>query len=312
MKVKAFIVTVVIGSAACAFGQATVGDQNPETSISPVDAAIGNVSVTSGASPYQPYEAVGDAALYIKSLDPVVNFTQTQKQALAEIFSQRNKELEEVNKRNAEKIKAASDLLIQTKDTAVRDKAMNEIQKATQELQEAYAPMHAVMKKYNDQVENVFTAEQKRKVQDWQLTNLVKNMAKPVELTEQQLKVVKDAANVGEGKDSYPPMVKALNDVMTAAQKAKFNGSRAVWLMCGEYRSLNLTVEQVATLHQEAESLAKNLSLNQEELAKRLSGKLENLLTAEQKKAFEQQRKAVQSGISGGATEAISLPANPG
>jgi hypothetical protein len=300
MKINAFVVAAVMGSAVCGLGQETVGDGNAQADISPVDKAIGNVRIDRGVSMYSPYEPLDDGVSYIKIMDPVVNFTEAQKHALAEIFSQRNKELEEVNK----KAKAASDMVAQAKDADARNMAVHQ-------MRAAYAPMHAVMKKYNDEVESVFTAEQKRQVQDWQLTSLVKTMAKPVELTEQQVRFVKNAANVGEGNDSYPPMLKALNDVMTAEQKAKFKGSRAVWAVCGTYRAANLTVEQVTTLHTEVEILAKNLSLSQEELAEVLSKKLDGLLTEEQKKAFEPHRKAAQQSVLRGATSVASPPNNP-
>jgi len=243
---------------------------------------------------------------YIQSIDKIVNLTDDQKKAITDIIESRDKALKDFQTQNAEKVKAAGAAFTE----AYKSKDKDAIAKAQKDYQELYAPMHQIMKKSQADLANVLTAEQKAKLHEARLMDMVKNMTAPVQLTDEQMKQLR--AGAGELlKDGDPEGIwrnyRKLNElvqqVLTPEQKAAIGKHRAMSSIKMMFGAAKLTADQLQQVEAACDELVKDQTLKSEELYKKLYEVVDRVLTDEQKEALKKGRGfwTVQPGGAGGS-----------
>ena len=153
---------------------------------------------------------------YIESIEKTANLTDAQKKSIQDIFAARGKAINDFQTKNAEKLSAAS----RTMMDARKDKEA--WAKAQKEYQELYAPLYEAIKEANEQLLKVLTPEQKARQKEYHLTLMVKGMASGVELSNAQMKAMKDilAARDKALEDFYAKNAEKLNAASRAMMDA--------------------------------------------------------------------------------------------
>jgi Spy/CpxP family protein refolding chaperone len=226
---------------------------------------------------------------FIQSLEKAITLSDDQKEAMKRIVEARDAESKKFQTENAEKLKAAGAAL----QEAYKSKDKDAIAKTMKEYQDLYAPFHETMKKSQADLMNVLTADQKAQWGEYQLMGLAKSIATPAELTEDQIKKIKEscaeflkADNIYSNVYSYyaqiAPKVQA---VLTDEQKATIAKARALQAVQGRYWMAKLTEDQMYQVKASYDELAKDKTLQPADIQKKLAEKIDGMLTDEQKEA---------------------------
>ena len=226
------------------------------------------------------------SAVYIENLDKAVGLTDAQKKSIIDIFDARDLSLKDFEAKHADDIKAASKKMQDARESGDREV----MAKARGDYSEILAPMHDTMKKADDDLANVLTEEQKTKQKEYRITTAIKAMAAPVELTDDQIKkLVTDAqGHEGERGSAEQKISEALDQMLTADQKATIARHKALAEVMRKYGSGRiLSRDQAKEVAGICEELSKDIALKPDDAAKKLSDKIESLLTDEQKEAIK-------------------------
>jgi Spy/CpxP family protein refolding chaperone len=181
------------------------------------------------------------ATWYIESIDKTVNLTDQQKKTITAIIEARDKAMQDFRTANAEKLKAASNAMME----AYKSKNQDATAKAQKEYQDLYAPMHEAMKKSQTDLDNVLTAEQKEKLQDSRVMTAIKSATTPLELSAEQIKQIKAALPKGEPNEALRKVYDTVQQVLTAEQKEKLQDLRVMATIKATTAPVELSAEQI-------------------------------------------------------------------
>ena len=119
------------------------------------------------------------------------------------------------------------------------------MKQASEDVEQSRAPVQEAFQKHQERMDKVLTASQRTKLKDWRLTALIKQVAAPVELTEQQMKAVKWVVADDASMAQYFAIRQSIEDVMTPAQKAVVRKGHAMMTLKFSFGAANLTAEQM-------------------------------------------------------------------
>lgn len=268
--------------AAATFASATVlrADDQPRSRPAPQPGDVRAAGEERGTGRR---ETSADA--YIETMDKEVGLTDEQKKAMAAIFESRDKSIKDFESQNADKIKTTSKAM----EDAIASNDREAIGKAREDYRDVFSPMHEVMRKASEDLNNVLTAEQKAKLQQVRLEAAIKNMAGPVVLTEEQMKQLVALASGSENARGalQEKVAPALEQMLTPEQKAAMTKYRVIAEVQRGFAGARLTREQVKELEGAYDELAKDTNLKTEDLVKQLTEKGTGFLTDEQKEAIK-------------------------
>jgi len=151
----------------------------------------------------------------------------------------------------------------------------------------------------------VLTSEQRAKYQEGRVTSVMKFAFDGMTLTPEQKKEIKAIAfaessgvNSGSGVDYQEDLAvhQAVQSVLTAEQKATIAKKRTLSITKTRFGRANLTGEQIKQIESAYDDLAKSGSIKPEEIYKKLTDAVNNLLTPEQKKANKAQQEEGAEG----------------
>ena len=239
----------------------------------------------------------GGATYYIQSIDKVVHLTDAQKQAMTDIITARQKAMQDFSTQNAEKLKAANKAV----SDAFISGDQNAIAKAQSDFQALYAPVNQIMKKASEDLNKVLTSEQTAALQDARAMDTIKRATAPAQLTDEQVKqfkaAIRDAAQNNQPGFRENGLSEAtIDNLLNFDQKILIAKSRAMQYVKWFYGPANLTAEQMTKVDAICTELAKAHGLNTIELQQDLSAKMNDVLTADQKKALPGLIGAPQTG----------------
>jgi Spy/CpxP family protein refolding chaperone len=258
-----------------------------------------------------------EATYYIQSIDKVVHLTDAQKKAMGDIFAARHKAVQDFSTQNADKLKAAG----QAMENAEQSGDVNAVTKAQQDYQALYAPVNQIMKKSFEDLDKILTSEQTAALQDSRQMTVINAMTAPAKLTDEQIKQLKaamttssfgkDPGYVGFGARGNALSQETLDKVLTGEQKTAIGKSRALGYVKSMYAGAKLTADQQKKAEAICNDVAAERGLQTTEMFKELSAKMNDLLTADQKKALNSVPTLGTYGAPGGAGGAAGQP-NPG
>ncbi len=252
------------------------------------------------------------AAWYIEGIEKAVTLTPQQKEAMAKILEARDKEMQEFQTKNGDKLKAA----MKAMTDAYQGKDKEAITRAQKEYQEANAGTSQIFKQAQTALDGVLTDEQKAKRQELMTAQTIKAMTDPAVLTGEQTAQIKSLLAKGnpggerEGSErGERQWYQSIQDVLTAEQKATIARHRALSYTKAVYGRVNLTADQWQKIEAAYDELAKTPNLSGEAVTKELSEKVKGLLTQEQKEGM---KNGVWSTATVGAAPGQAAQKSPG
>ena len=161
---------------------------------------------------------------YIESINKVVPLTPDQQNTMMKIIEARDKATQEFNAKNADKLKAAQQAMMD----AYKSQDKEAIAKSQKENQALFAGSSEIYAKSQKELDAVLTPEQKAKRKDAQVAQLIKSLTGGVTLTpEQETKIKAVIAEAGGGEGRERTNYKAVQDILTPEQKETIAKSRA-------------------------------------------------------------------------------------
>ena len=240
------------------------------------------------------------AERHIDSINKVVPLTPEQQNTIGKIIEARDKAMQEFQAKNADKLKAASQAMMD----AYKSQDKEAIAKAQKENQALWAGTSAISSKAQKELDDVLTPEQKAKRAETRVTQTIKALTDGVTLTPEQEKKMKAIlAESGGGESREHANYKALQDVLTSDQKAAIAKSRTLSMTKMMFGRANLTTDQTKQIKAAYDDLAKS-GAKPEELPKKLNDAINGLLTPEQK---ETMKGGFTTGRAGGAAPGSPL-----
>jgi hypothetical protein len=227
---------------------------------------------------------------YIGYVGRVVTLTDEQKKAMTDIVEARERAVKDFQAKNAAKIKAAGSAVRES--LAARDR--DAIAKAQRAYLQLFAPMHQLMKSSQDELTDVLTAEQKDQLHDYRVMHAIKSMTAPIALSSEQIDEVK-AASTGDDLGAFGGKTyQAVQRVLTPEQKAEIAKSRAVHYAKFAFARAKLTADQIKQVEALGDELAKDQTAasNNAKVYAKLTDRINELLTDEQKEAMKKARKS--------------------
>jgi len=264
---------------------------NPSPQLKPQaqapGASFGGVIVNGGGNPGG---AVGRSAggksaseWYIESINRIVPLTPDQQNAMMKIIEARDKAIQEYNAANADKLKAASQAMMD----AYKSQDKEAIAKAQKENQALYAGTSAIYAKAQKELDDVLTPGQKAKRAEARTSQVIKSLTDGATLTPEQEKKIKAIiAESGGGESRERANYQAVQDVLTAEQKAAISKNRTLSMTKMMFGRVNLTADQTKQIEAAYDDLVKS-GAKPEELAKKLNDAVNGLLTDEQKEKLK-------------------------
>jgi hypothetical protein len=262
--------------------------RNPTTTAPRTGAPTGAIAVGAFGNPY----GGASAQWFIERTEQVVKLSDEQKEAITELFAERDKAVKEYQASIKEKTEATSAAM----QKAGRDKDFEELTRLQKAYQELYAPLGEITKKYDQALQKLLTAEQRDMLHETQITMMAKTMAPGIELTAEQMKKLK--ARVGvltTGGEVWKDFPEILDQTLTGEQIAAVVKQQArsyITMMTG---GVKLSDEQSEKVEKELSQLTKErakIGRFQPELYQKLSEFAKGLLTEEQKEAAAKNRSA--------------------
>ena len=242
---------------------------------------------------------------YIESINKTVPLTPDQQNTMMKIIEARDKATKEFQTKNADKLKAASQAMMD----AYKSKDKEAIAKAQKENQALWAGTSAISSKAQKELDDVLTPEQKAKRKEASVNQIVKSLTDGVTLTPEQDKAIKAIiAESGGGETRERANYKGVQDVLTAEQKAAIAKNRSLSYAKMMFGRANLTADQIKQIESAYDDLAKSGS-NPQELSKKLNDAVNNLLTPEQTATM---KGGFNTGLPGGAAPGAALGTKPG
>ncbi|HWE02204.1 MAG TPA: hypothetical protein VG326_07300 [Tepidisphaeraceae bacterium] len=226
------------------------------------------------------------SAAYIETLDKAVGLTDAQKKSIVDIFDARDLALKDFEAKNADAIKAASQKMQDARASNDREA----MAKARGDYSEILAPMHDIMKKADDDLAGVLTAKQKTKEKEYRITAAIKRAIAPIELTDDQVKKLIGLVEAHEGERGSVErtLSDGLDQMLTAEQKDSIARHKALEAVMRTYGSGRLlSREQAKEALAFYDEVSKDATLKGDEAAKKLTDKINGLLTDEQKEAIK-------------------------
>ena len=163
---------------------------------------------------------------YIESINKVVPLTPDQQNTMMKIIEARDKATQEFNAKNADKLKAANQAMMD----AYKSQDQAAIAKAHKENQETFAGSSAIYSKAQKELDAVLTPEQNAKRKDAQVAQMIKSLTGGVTLTPEQETKMKAVIAEGGGRESEArehATYKAVQDLLTPEQKETIAKSQA-------------------------------------------------------------------------------------
>lgn len=242
---------------------------------------------------------------YIESINKLVPVTPDQQNAMMRIIEARDKAVQEYQAKNADKLKAANQAMMD----AYKSQDKEAIARTQKENQALFAGTSEIYSKAQKELDDVLTPEQKTKRQEARTAQVIQSLTGGVTLTPEQEKKIKAVlAESGNGETRERVNYQAVQDVLTAEQKAAIAKSRALSFTKMMFGRANLTADQATQIESAYDALAKSGNAKPEELTKKLNEAVNNLLTAEQKEAM---KGAFTTGRAGGAAPGAPQLLNP-
>ncbi len=237
---------------------------------------------------------------YIESINKVVPLTPDQQNTMMKIIEARDKSVQEYNAKNADKLKAAQQAMMD----AYKSQDKEAIAKSQKENQALYAGTSELYAKAQKELDAVLTPEQKTKRKDAQVAQMIKSLTGGVTLTpEQETKIKAVIAEAGGGESRERANYQAVQDVLTAEQKAAITKNRTLSMTKMMFGHANLTADQNKQIETAYDTLVKS-GAKPEEISKKLNDAVNGLLTPEQK---ETTKGGFSSGLPGGAKPGAPL-----
>lgn len=234
---------------------------------------------------------------YIQNIIKVVPLTPDQQNTMMKIIEARDKAIQDYNAANADKLKAAMQAIV----AAYKSQDKEAIAKARKEYDALHAGSTEINAKAQKELDEVITPEQKAKRKEASVNQVIKSLTGGVTLTpEQEAKLKAIVAESGGGQSRERANYQAVQDVLTAEQKAAIAKNRTLSITKMRFGRANLTGEQIKQIESAYDDLAKSGSIKPEEIYKKLTDAVNNLLTPEQKKANKAQQEE-------GAEEALQV-----
>jgi len=245
------------------------------------------------------------AERYIESIDPIVNLTNLQKMEITDIIEAREEAMKDFQAKHAARIQAVT--------TAVKDayKTQNKdaIADAQAEYQELYAPMHQIMKKSQAALDDVLTLEQKDKLREARMMEMIKGIIGSIELTDQQLRQVKaicdrlarEEAEAGAfSKQNSAKLSQAIQEILTPQQKAAIAREQAMNYVKKMYGPAKLTEDQLRQAEGICDDLLRQQTGKSKDHYAKLADAVDKMLTDEQKESLANARAGKGAGKDGG------------
>ena len=188
---------------------------------------LGKPDATTSAPRNAKHKAIPKSpdAAYVESMDNAVHLSDAQKTAMFGIFDGFYKDVDTWKAQNAAKIQAASKAL----NEALKGKDKEAIRRANDEYIRVYGPMYKRIRQFETDLENVTTPDQKAKLQDWMARARIKGITDPIQLSEEQVKLVLAAVGGVRNKLNEDVVLKVLTQDQKAAI-AKYRTMSAVKL----------------------------------------------------------------------------------
>lgn len=242
------------------------------------------------------------ATWYIESIDKTVTLTEDQKKRITEIIEARDKAMKDFQTANAEKLKAASSVMLE----AYKRQDKDAVAKAQREYQELYAPMHEIMKKSQADLDAVLTAEQRAKLDESRLAAVIKAQTDPVQLSEEQGKQIRAAyselTKQGNREAAERNLYETIQKALTPEQKATIFKHRANRYVQSMFKPAELTDQQQKQVDAAIGEMAKQQSDKMDWQAyQKLSEKINGLLNERQKEALKKGRSGMPGASMPGA-----------
>ncbi|MEI7822121.1 MAG: Spy/CpxP family protein refolding chaperone [Verrucomicrobiota bacterium] len=238
---------------------------------------------------------------YIQKIIKFVPLTPDQQNSMMKIIEARDKSLQELRAKNADKSLAVKQAIL----AAYKSQDKEAIAKARKEYEALHAGSTEIYAKARKELDGVLTSEQRAKYQEGRVTSVMKFAFDGMTLTPEQKKEIKAIAfaessgvNSGSGVDYQEDLAvhQAVQSVLTAEQKATIAKKRTLSITKTRFGRANLTGEQIKQIESAYDDLAKSGSIKPEEIYKKLTDAVNNLLTPEQKKANKAQQKEGAEG----------------
>ncbi len=285
---------------------------NPSTQLKPQAQApatsVGGGVIINGpqvGNPGGPFARVGGgksaSEWYIESINKVVPLTPDQQNAMMKIIEARDKAIQDYNTANADKLKAANQAMMD----AFKSQDREAIAKAQQENQALFGGTSKIYAAAQKELDDVLTPEQKAKRAEARVTQVIKSLTDGVTLTPEQEAKIKSIIAESGGETRERANYQAVQDVLTAEQKAAIAKNRTLSMTKMMFGRANLTADQVKQIESAYDDLAKSGS-NPQELSKKLNDAVNNLLTPEQKEAT---KGGFNTGRPGGTTPGAAIGA---
>lgn len=219
---------------------------------------------------------------YIESVNKVVPLTPDQQNTMMKIIEARDKAVQEFNAKNADKMKAAQ----QAMGDAFKSQDKDAIAKAQKEYQGVFAGTSEIYRKSQKELDDVLTPEQMAKRKDAQVAQVIKSLTDGVTLTaEQETKIKAVVAEAGGGEGRERANYQAVQDVLTAGQKAAITKNRTLSMTKMMFGRANLTADQLKAIETAYDDIVKSGNAKPGEIPQKLHDAVNNLLTPEQKEA---------------------------
>jgi len=263
------MVALVLGGAATLHGQQAVNTNVPAENSQAKD------------SPQE--QGQRNADNYIKYIDAASPLTDEQKKTITELFMAQAKEFAALQEKSTEKMKKVQKDLSDA-STSGDQEAMT---RAMEQYQAVQAPMGEVTRKLYKNLAKVLTPEQTAKVEDQQLNQLIKSLARSAELTDRQLATVRSVARGLDWQAQYAVITETLDTVMTPAQKVARNKPMIIMMVRYSFAAAQLTAEQLKKAEVACDQILKDPTLKYDEVMQLVNEKVNGWLTAEQKAAME-------------------------
>jgi Spy/CpxP family protein refolding chaperone len=253
------------------------------------------------------------AERYIASIDPIVNLTQFQKAEITDILQAREEALKDFQTRNGARLNEVGAALKEAHKSQDKD-AIADIQA---EYQELYAPLHRIMKKAEAALDDLLTGEQKAKLREARMMDMVKGIIGSIELTDQQLRQVKAACDAltrdepdagAFGKQHSAKLNQAIQEILTPQQKAALARERAMGYIKKMYGPAKLTEDQLQQAEALCDALLREQTGKSKEHYNQLADAVDRMLTVEQRENLEKARAGKAGGRSGKLPSAPPLP----
>jgi len=225
---------------------------------------------------------------YIQNIIKVVPLTPDQQNTMMKIIEARDKAIQDYNAANADKLKAAMQAIV------AADKSQDK--EASAKARKEYDALHVgsteINAKAQKELDEVLTPEQKAKRTEASVNQMIEAMTAGVTLTPEQVAKLKAIVAESGGRQNY----RALQDVLTAEQKAAIAKNRTLSITKMRFGRANLTGEQIKQIESAYDDLAKSGSIKPEEIYKKLTDAVNKLLTPEQWQAEHAPQKEDKEG----------------